>query len=233
MSAPAPSSVGDRVAAIQQRLETACRTNGRDPSEVTLVAASKTQPVEALLEAAAAGIRVFGENRVQEAVAKAPSLPATTSWHLLGPLQSNKVKAALGVCDTLEALDRPAILFEVERRAAALGRRVNAFLEVNLGGEVSKHGLLPDEVLALDLSGFLSIDFVGLMAIPPPEQDPLRTRAWFRALATLRDRVARGNWPGFRGWLSMGMSDDFELAIAEGATHVRVGTALFGPRRKP
>ena len=227
------AAIGARVAAIRARMAAACARSGRDPAAVTLVAASKQQPPEALRAAWEAGVRVFGENRVQEAQAKRDALPAAAEWHLLGPLQSNKARAALDVFSTLQALDRPKIVEVVAREARARGRTVDAFLEVNLGGEATKHGFAPADVVpafaaARALPG---VRLVGLMAIPPPEEDAARARAWFAALRRLRDelRAAPGG-EAFAGWLSMGMSDDFEVAIEEGATHVRVGTALFGPR---
>jgi pyridoxal phosphate enzyme (YggS family) len=228
-----PAAVAARVAAIQERIATACAKSGRDAGAVTLVAASKTQPVAALRAAFAAGVRVFGENRVQEAQAKRAELPAA-EWHLLGPLQSNKVKAALDLFGTLHALDRPKILAAVGAEADARGRTVDAFVEVNLGGEASKHGFAPAGLAAAlaparDLPG---LRLVGLMAIPPVEEEAAAARAWFVRLRALRDELAATpGWSAFPGWLSMGMSGDFELAIEEGATHVRVGTALFGARR--
>lgn len=225
-------SLAQRLASIEARIQAACARVERARAEVKLVPASKFQPLERMREAIAAGLDCFGENRVQEAVAKAAVLPGL-EWHLLGPLQSNKVRAALGVFRVLHALDRPSIVAAVDREATARGQLVEAFVEVNLAGEASKHGWSPGELL--DSSGQIevleSVRLVGLMAIPPPESDPRRARAWFTELARLRDRVGqRCSWPGFRGDLSMGMSEDFELAIEEGATHIRVGTALFGPR---
>lgn len=226
------SSIAARLAAIEGRIARACGRVGRDRQQLTLVAASKSQPTAAIEEAIAAGQRVFGENRVQEAQSKAAALGAM-QLHLLGPLQSNKVKVALSLFDTLHALDRPSIIDAVEAAAGRLGRPARAFVEVNLGAEPSKHGFLPGELVAQgrDWNGLRHLELVGLMAIPPPEDDPARARHWFRMLARLRDEVGeRLAWPGFRGALSMGMSDDFELAIEEGASHVRVGTALFGSR---
>lgn len=226
------STIASRVATIRERIAAACDVVGRDPATVTLVAASKQQPEERLRAAWDSGVRVFGENRVQEAAAKRQVLPEA-EWHLLGPLQSNKVKAAVDLFDTFHAIDRRKILEALHLEGQRRGRAPMGFVEVNLGGEASKHGFAPEglvEALApyRSLSG---LRLVGLMAIPPPSADPEASRSWFRLLRKLRDELAAApGYEGFPGWLSMGMSEDFEVAIEEGATHVRVGTALFGPR---
>lgn len=223
---------GERLARIEQRIDAACARAGRSRGDVTLVAASKAQPVESLLHAVSCGIRIFGENRVQEGREKAARVPGVT-WHLLGPLQSNKVRVALEVFSTLHALDRPSIVSAVDREAGRQHRRVAAFVEVNLALEPSKHGFAPAELSSQrDLfESAENLDLLGLMAIPPPGVDAEASRPWFRQLAQLRDQIgASQRWPGFVGALSMGMSDDFEVAIEEGSTHVRVGTSLFGSR---
>ncbi len=235
-----PAPLAARLASITSRVEAACRATGRTPGDVVLVGASKTQPAAALAEAWQAGLRVFGENRVQEAVAKSRDLTAllpagaTPEWHLIGPLQSNKVKPALDLFTTFHSVDRPRIAEALDREAAARGRTVSGFLEINLGGEESKHGFAPEGLAGAvrPLAGLRHLRVVGLMAIPPQGETPEESRPWFRRLRELRDDLAvRPEWQGFPGWLSMGMSDDFEVAVEEGATHVRVGTALFGPRR--
>jgi pyridoxal phosphate enzyme (YggS family) len=230
----------ERLARIRDRIEDACRRAGRKAGSVTLVGASKTQPAAALAEAFQAGLRVFGENRVQEGLAKSRELPAGTAsrmeWHLIGPLQSNKVRAALDLFHTIHSIDRLRIAEAIDREAGARGLAVSGFLEVNLGGEETKHGF-PAEGLAdaiLPLSRLQHLRIAGLMAIPPPGETAEASRPWFRRLHALRDELAaRPEWSGFPGWLSMGMSDDYAVAVEEGATHVRVGTALFGPRRAP
>ncbi len=225
--------MADRLSRVRERIAVACRRVGRDPAEVTLVGASKQQPIELLAAASRAGLRVFGENRVQEAVTKAPALPLDCQWHLIGPLQSNKARVAAGLFHAVHSVDRPKIAEALSAEAAKLNRRLPCFLEIHLGQEASKHGFLPEELserLSL-LGGLAALEIRGLMAIPPFGDDAEASRPWFVALARLRDRVAAsGLLPDFRGELSMGMSDDFEVAIEEGATHVRVGTALFGPR---
>jgi pyridoxal phosphate enzyme (YggS family) len=237
--------VAERLARIRERIDAACRAAGRAADGVVLVGVSKTQPAEALAEAWRAGLRVFGENRVQEAVGKsrdlAPLLAAlpgdgarSPDWHLIGPLQSNKVRAALGLFSTVHSVDRPGIAEALDREAAARGLVVTGFLEVNLAGEGSKHGFTVEGFAEAvrPLAGLQHLRIAGLMAIPPMGDDPEDSRPWFRRLRELRDDLAsRPEWRGFPGWLSMGMSDDFEVAVQEGATHVRVGTALFGPRQ--
>jgi pyridoxal phosphate enzyme (YggS family) len=222
-----------RLQAIRTSIAAACQASGRDPAGIVLVGASKMQPAARLAAFFAAGLRIFGENRVQEASAKSRELPREIEWHLIGPLQSNKVRAALDLFTAFHAIDRPKIAQALDREAAARGSRATGFLEVNLGGEESKHGFAPAGIAEAirPLAELEHLRIVGLMAIPPPAPDREGARRWFRRLRELRDRIAaRPEWAGFPGLLSMGMSDDFTAAIEEGATHVRIGTALFGPR---
>lgn len=227
--------IAERLAAIQERIAAACQRSQRRPEEVTLVGAAKLQPLEKISAARDAGLRVVGENRVQEAERKQPELPGL-EWHLIGPLQSNKAKRAVRLFSTVHSIDRPKIARILAREAAAIGRELQGFLEVNVGREDSKHGFDPGEVVeqARSLAGLEALEIVGLMAIPPFETDPEAARRWFRQLRELRDELcATAELADCRGWLSMGMSSDFEVAIEEGATHVRIGTALFGERRPP
>jgi pyridoxal phosphate enzyme (YggS family) len=236
LSEPA-ADLAERLAGIRTRIASACRRSGRPEDSVTLVGASKTQAAAVVAEAFRAGLTVFGENRVQEGLAKRGELPpevaAGISWHLIGPLQSNKVRAALDLTAVIHSIDRLRIAEAIDGEAAARGLTVAGFVEVNLAGEESKHGF-PLDGLATALAPLAALGHLrisGLMAIPPPSPSPEGSRPWFRALRELRDELAgRPEWAGFPGWLSMGMSDDFEVAIEEGATHVRVGTALFGSR---
>lgn len=232
-----------RLAEVRERIAAACARAGRRPEDVTLLGVTKTHPA-ALVEAAwKAGARDFGENRVQEALAKSrelahlPPPPEGPEWHLIGPLQSNKVRAALDLFRTIHSIDRPKIAQAVDREAAARGLRVAGFLEINVGGEASKHGFLTEGLaeavrpLARLQEDKAGLRIVGLMAIPPFADDPEASRRWFVRLRELRDELAaRPEWAGFPGLLSMGMSHDYEIAVEEGATHVRVGTALFGVR---
>ncbi len=232
----ADGGLAERLAAIQGRIGEACERAGRDISQVTLVGVSKAQPLEKLQHAYTSGLRVFGENRVQEAEDKVPAMPVDVEWHLIGPLQSNKARRAAALFDTIHAVDRVKIARLLDREAAAQNRRLRCFLEVNLGGEDSKHGFPAHGLLdrVAPLTDLEHLDFVGLMAIPPFSDNPEASRPWFVQLRQLRDDLAaHPAWRGFPGLLSMGMSNDFEVAIEEGATHVRVGTAIFGRRRPP
>lgn len=236
-------SFKERLQEIRGRIEAACRRARRDPADVTLVGVSKTHPAAALQEAFEGGLRIFGESRVQEAQGKLESLPTETvagaQWHFIGPLQSNKVRLAAQLFDVIHAVDRLKIARRLDRDARAQGRRLSCFLEINLAHEDSKHGFPPS---ALDgpldeAATFEHLEILGLMAIPPaPSGDTLAKRTeearhWFRRLRQLRDEmIQRDAWTSCPGQLSMGMSGDFETAIEEGATHVRVGTALFGSR---
>ena len=227
------SSVAARVAGIERRIVAACERAGRRRDEVRLVAVSKQQPLERIRTAYEAGIRTLGENRVQEAEEKQPRLPPDIDWHLVGPLQSNKVRRAADLFRTFHAVDREKIARLLAREATDRGVELRGFLEVNVGEEESKHGFPPQRFVerVAPLAALEGLRIVGLMAIPPIEEDPERARGWFVRLRRLRDELAaHSEWSGFPGLLSMGMSDDFELAIEEGATHVRVGTALFGER---
>jgi len=229
-------AIAAQVAEIEVRIARAAARAGRDPASVRLVGASKLQPVAALAAAYAAGLRRFGENRVQEGVAKAAELPSDIEWHLLGPLQSNKVRAAAGLFSVVHAIDRVKIARLLDQEASRAGRRLSGLIEVNLGGEASKHGFAPAglaEAIA-PLAELEHLSIVGLMSIPPPADAPEAARPWFRRLAALAAELsARPEWSGRRRELSMGMSDDFEVAVEEGATFVRVGTRLFGARPGP
>ena len=203
------------------RIEAAAQRAGRDPAAVTLVAVTKTRPLEDLLAAYEAGVRHFGENRVQEAEAKFPHLPRDVVKHLVGPLQSNKTNKAARLADVLHAIDSAEIARRIARAAAREGLRLAVYVEVNTGGEATKAGVSPADAPALVevVRGLPELDLLGLMTIPPPGE----TRPHFVALRGLAAALGVGG-------LSMGMSDDFEAAIEEGATVVRVGTALFGSR---
>ncbi|HBL26714.1 MAG TPA: YggS family pyridoxal phosphate-dependent enzyme [Acidobacteria bacterium] len=231
-----------RLAAVRERIAAACRRAGRDPGEVTLVGVSKTHPAGLVEAAWRAGLRVFGENRVQEAQGKRAALahlpppPEGPEWHLIGPLQSNKVRPALDLFTTIHSIDRLRIAEAVHAEAITRGLRVDGFLEINVGQEESKHGFSPDGLAEAvrplaGLQGPTGLRIVGLMAIPPFSEDPEASRPWFRRLRELaRELADRPEWNGFPALLSMGMSHDYEIAIEEGTTHVRVGTALFGTR---
>lgn len=221
----------DRLASIHERIRTVATRAARDPGSIELMAVSKTFPVEAIQEAVSAGQTLFGENRVQEILAKAPLLPAHLRWHLIGPLQSNKIRKVLPHVEMIQSVHSLDIARHIQRIASELDLRPRILLEVNIAAEPTKHGFSPadlpgqiDELLAHDR---LSIE--GLMGIPPFEENAETARPHFAALRLLRDALQiRSGLP--LPALSMGMSHDFEVAIEEGSTLVRVGTAIFGGR---
>jgi pyridoxal phosphate enzyme (YggS family) len=227
--------IADRVAAVRDRIARAAARAGRTAGEVTLVAVSKTHPPEAVREAFAAGVRDIGENRVQEAEAKAAALADLgrqgLRWHLVGHLQSNKAKKAAALFDWVHSLDGAPIARRLDEAAAAAGREMRALVQVELAAEETKFGLDETQLFpALEsLRGLPAVKLLGLMALPPYEEDAERARPYFRRLRALRDRARReGLIAGAE--LSMGMSHDLEVAVEEGATLVRVGTAIFGER---
>jgi len=222
--------IGERLALVRKRIESAAARSGRPASAVTLVAVTKTVPVEAIRDSLAAGVRILGENRVQEAREKIAALPAVAQWHLVGHLQTNKARVAVGLFDRIHSLDSIRLANELELSGAQMGRRVRCLVQVNVGGEAQKNGVAEDEVRPLleALSPLSHIAVEGLMTIPPFLPDPEAVRPFFRRLRLLRDALAADGFslPD----LSMGMTNDFEVAIEEGATLVRIGTAIFGPR---
>jgi len=224
------SGIRERLAEVRRRIDAAAGRSGRTAEAVTLVAVSKTMSVEAIREAVAAGVTVLGENRVQEARDKIAALAGVAEWHLVGHLQTNKAKLAVGLFQRIHSLDSVRLAEELERHARETGRRVRCLIQVNVGGEEQKSGAPESGVRPLlEAANRLPHILVeGLMAIPPFLSDPEAIRPYFRRLRLLRDELAR---EGFSlPDLSMGMTQDFEVAIEEGATLVRVGTAVFGPR---
>lgn len=219
---------------IRHRLAEACQRAGRDPAEVTLLAVSKNQPPERVTEAARLGLTLFGENRVQEARQKIPLCPGHLSWHFIGHLQSNKAREAVGLFGMIEGVDRPEVARELQRQATLQARRVPVLLEVNVAGESSKFGWDPDRLPAAlaEWGAFDRLEIHGLMTVAPYATDPERVRPVFRRLRELRDRCADLLGAPLPV-LSMGMSGDFSVAVEEGSTLVRLGTALFGPRPRP
>jgi pyridoxal phosphate enzyme (YggS family) len=210
---------------VRERIARAAERAGRRPEDVLLIGVSKTVEPARIREAVAAGVPALGENRVQEARAKIAELGRAVPWHLVGQLQTNKAKDAVELFDLIHSVDRLELARELDNRSRQRGRPVESLVQVNVAGEVSKGGVAPEELGNL-LDAVTKLDHVrvrGLMAIPPEARDPEDARVWFRALAKLGVRHGLGE-------LSMGMSGDFEAAIEEGATMVRVGTAIFGPR---
>lgn len=225
------TTLTQRLQEIRHRLQIAAEKAGRPASEIELMAVSKTFPVEAIEEAVAAGQTLFGENRVQEALSKIPALPPHLRWHLIGHLQSNKVRKILPHIEAIQSIDSLDLARQVNRIATELDLHPKVYLEVNIGDESSKHGFSPT-ALHSQLEDLIELDRLhiqGLMGIPPFEPDPEATRPWFSALRELRDDLQTRAGRSFPA-LSMGMSHDFEIAIQEGSTIVRVGSAIFGGR---
>jgi len=227
-----------RLEAINRRIAAACERAGRQTSEVTLVAVSKTVPAPRIREAIEAGVRTLGESRIQEAAVKIPEIEPgagerKVQWHLIGHLQSNKARRAVELFDAVHSVDDLKLAERLDRIAGESGKRLPIFIEVNIGGEESKAGVAPGAVLQLceRIGKLPNLELKGLMAVPPLSGNPEDARPFFRHLRRLRDEARRAGAGGAAlNDLSMGMSDDFEIAIEEGATFVRIGSALFGAR---
>ncbi len=228
-------SLKGNIDEVEQRIAEACRRSGRNREDVRLVAVSKKFPLAVILEANRLGLRDFGENYAQELRDKhreaGGGATDTLRWHFIGALQRNKVRYVVGKADLVHAVDNMTLVTELDKRAAAAGTRVRALVEIN-GGEDSKNGIRGSDLREFleSASGFQNLSLEGLMMMPPYFEDPEMSRPWFSELREMRDKVS-GEFPGMRE-LSMGMSNDFEVAIEEGATILRVGSALFGPRPK-
>ncbi|HEY4486057.1 MAG TPA: YggS family pyridoxal phosphate-dependent enzyme [Nitrospiria bacterium] len=227
------SSVTENLVRIRERMADAARRAGRDPDRISLVAVTKGVPVEKVREAVLSGAGVLGENRVQEALGKMAAVDGAVRWHLIGHLQHNKVRHAVGRFDLIHSLDRSDLAREMDARAARADVRQRVLIQVNVSGEGSKHGVSPDglEALARETAGLPHLALEGLMTIPPLADDPEASRPYYRCLAGLAEGLKKEGF--LLPELSMGMSNDFEIAIGEGATMVRVGTAIFGPRPAP
>lgn len=226
-------SIRQNLDEIGQRIRAAALKAGRDPASVRLVAVSKTKPASLVEEAARAGQRLFGENYVQELVAKAPAVTEPVEWHFIGHLQSNKVRQIAGMITMVHSVDRFSLAEEIDRQWARLGKTCDVLVQVNVAGEASKSGTTTaaavDLVTAIARLPHLRVK--GLMTMPPFFDDPEGSRPYFRALRQLSAEIGRLVIPGVTMTeLSMGMSGDFEVAIEEGATLVRVGSAIFGER---
>lgn len=218
---------------IQTRIAAACQRAGRDPASVTLMAVTKTHPPETVQAAADLGLVYVGENKVQEAKAKIPLCPGKLRWHMIGHLQSNKVRDAVELFEMIQGVDSLAIAQEINKRCEAASKTMPILLEVNVAGEASKFGYAPERLLAelAEINALPRVEVHGLMCIPPWKPDAEQVRPFFRQARELKQRceeILGAPLPQ----LSMGMSGDFEAAIEEGATLVRIGTALFGERAK-
>ena len=225
------NDVADALTAVQEKIARAAHAAGRNTAEIELVAVSKTHPPESVRAVAEAGQAIFGESRVQEARAKIPLLPGRLSWHFIGHLQKNKIRQALPLFELFHAIDSLELARQVQRIATEDGLRPRVLLEVNMAGESSKFGFRPhalraelDDLLALD-----RLEIAGLMTMAPFHPDGENSRLYFRRLRELRDDLAKTAGAGLPH-LSMGMSGDYEVAVQEGATLVRVGSAIFGER---
>ncbi len=237
-------SIAENIAEVQDRIAAAARRAARNPAEITLMGVSKTFPVESIREAYAAGLRVFGENRVQEFAQKADALRdlRDAEWHLIGHLQTNKAAKATELFDAVDSVDSVRMAEKLNTFAESAGKTFSILIEINVGGEKAKSGVAPssdkqgsDELEQILRGGprWGNLKIQGFMAVPPYTEDPEGSRPYFRQLRQIRDSIAVRALPQIgTAVLSMGMSHDFEVAIEEGATCVRVGTAIFGERAK-
>ncbi len=232
-------SIAENIARVRERIRVAAVRAGRDPNSVTLMAVSKTFPPESIREAYAAGVRVFGENRVQEFAGKADALRdlADARWHMIGHLQSNKAGKAADLFHAVDSVDSLKLAEKLDEAARTAGRKLGVLVEINGGGEAAKTGITTESAELDRLLGQMPrlqhLEVRGLMTVPPYAEDPQGARLHFRRLRELRDQIAGRRQPGVgMEELSMGMSHDFEVAIEEGSTCVRVGSAIFGRRTK-
>ncbi|MXW14173.1 MAG: YggS family pyridoxal phosphate-dependent enzyme [Rhodothermaceae bacterium] len=218
--------ISDRINQVREKIASACRRAGRREEEITLIAVTKTWPPEVVAAASAAGLTDFGENKAQELVAKAPLFP-TQNWHMIGHLQRNKARQVVAYAKEFHALDSIRLARALNRHAEEAGRILSCFIQVNVSGEASKFGLNTAQVveLATQLGEYEALQPIGLMTLASP--DLRKVREEFRLLRSIRSKYSHLTGAG----LSMGMSGDYEIAIEEGATHIRVGSALFGPRK--
>jgi pyridoxal phosphate enzyme (YggS family) len=226
-------NLADNLEKVQQRIRAACERSDREPNSVTLLAVTKGQPPEAVSAAAGLGLILFGENKVQEARAKIPLCPGRVRWHFIGHLQSNKCREAVELFEMIQSVDQLSLAQEINKRAEPAARTLPVLLEVNVAGEASKFGYAPVRLLAelKEFNALKRLTVQGLMTVPPWTSEPEKARPHFRRLRELKlecEQILGAPLPH----LSMGMSGDFEVAIEEGATIIRLGTALFGPRPK-
>ena len=230
-------SIPENISAVRRRIAEAARRAGRRAEEIALMAVSKTHPPERIREVYAAGLRLFGENRVQEFAGKAAALADLlgVDWHMIGHLQTNKAGRAAELFGAVDSVDSVKLAEKLDAAARNLGKKLGVLIEINVGGEAAKSGVAPDshelQALLTTAPRFEAVEFRGLMTIPPFTDNPEDARPYFRAVRELRDAIAARKLPAVGlGVLSMGMSHDFEVAIEEGSTCVRVGTAIFGQR---
>ena len=232
-------SIAENIASIHERIIASARGAGRNPNEIALMAVSKTHPPERIREAYEAGLKLFGENRVQEFASKIGALQnlPNSDWHMIGHLQTNKAGRTVELFNAVDSVDSLKLAEKLDAAARQLGKKLSVLIEINVGGEAAKSGAAPDseeiEKLLLAAPRLDGLQFRGLMTVPPYTDDPQAARPYFRKLRELRDAIAARKLPGASlDILSMGMSHDFDVAIEEGSTCVRVGTAIFGERAK-
>jgi len=227
------SELSLRISELKEEIKAACQRAGRNPESIKLIAVSKNFGPEVIREAYVLGLKTLGENRVQELKGKKPLLPEDIEWHLIGTLQRNKVKDVVGEVALIHSVDSVALAREISKQAQKKAVEVPILLQVNVAGEASKHGFAPGEVLAAakEICSLPGIKIKGLMTIAPISSDPEQVRPVFRQLRELSTVIAAAGLPGVEMQeLSMGMSDDFSVAIEEGATLLRIGSRIFGPR---
>ena len=232
--------ISQNIAEVRDRIAAAARRAGRPPEEIALMAVSKTHPPEQIREAYNAGLRLFGENRVQEFAGKAQALTdlAEAEWHMIGHLQTNKAAKAAELFVAVDSVDSVKLAEKLDAAARFVGHKLGVLIEINVGGESAKSGVAPDsrelEELLQAAPRLEALEFRGLMTVPPFTDNPEEARPYFRKLRDLRETIAKRRLPSITmNALSMGMSHDFEVAIEEGSTCIRVGTAIFGERSKP
>jgi PLP dependent protein len=232
-------SLSENIAEVRRRMAEAARRAGRDPAEISLMAVSKTQPAKRIREAYDAGLRLFGENRIQEFAGKTEALRdlGDAEWRMIGHLQTNKAAKAVELFGGVDSVDSLRLAEKLNAAAKELGKQLAVLIEINVGGEAAKSGVSADseelQELLQGAAGLEHLEFRGLMTVPPFTEDAGLARPYFKKLRELRDQIAGRRLPGIgMRELSMGMSHDFEVAIEEGSTCVRVGTAIFGARSK-
>jgi hypothetical protein len=232
-------SISENIAEVRERISSAARRASRPVADIALMAVTKTHPPETIRQAYAVGLRMFGENRVQEFSGKVDALAdlADAEWHMIGHLQTNKAGKAVDLFGAVDSVDSVKLAEKLDASTRALGKSLSVLIEINVGGETAKSGVAPDsrelEELLFAAPRFEALEFRGLMTVPPFDDDPEQARPYFRRLRELCDAIAARRLPAVdTRELSMGMSHDFEVAIEEGSTCVRVGTAIFGERTK-
>jgi pyridoxal phosphate enzyme (YggS family) len=233
-------SIRDNIAAVQKQIVVAAKRSGRRPSEIVLMAVTKTHPPDRIREAYESGLRLFGENRVQEFSAKAGTLAdlVDAEWHMIGHLQTNKSAKSAELFSAIDSVDSVKLAEKLDAAARALNKKLHVLIEINVGGEAAKTGVGPDSAELEDLLNaaprLQALNVRGLMTVPPFTENSEGARLYFRKLRTVRDQIAGRNLPAITlEILSMGMSHDFAVAIEEGSTCIRIGTAIFGEREKP